>query len=71
MTCVCMLLPQIGVEYSISPVTSPALIWTLDLQLLNLAIQLLIRSVLQVFLVFSTLFTLFGAGFAVESIATH
>ena len=59
------------VKHNIRPVTAPSLIWTLNLQLLNLAIQLLIQGVLQVRLVCSTLLILLGAGLAIESLAAH
>ena len=59
------------VEDNVSPVTPPSSIWTLDLQLLNLAIQHLVKGVLQVCLVRSTSLVPLRAGFAVESLATH
>ena len=59
------------VEHGIRPATSAPSIWTPDLQLLDLGIQLLIQGVLHVCLVRSTALDLFGAGFAVEPVAAN
>ena len=59
------------IEYNPRPVTSLFSVRTLDLSLLNLAIQLLIICILQIFFVFPTPLVCFGARFTVEPVTAY